>query len=55
MRNKAGPYSTPTLVLKTEKTKLFYIYYILLSIKQLEKKIEILELKPALSRIRERS
>ena len=55
MRKRADPCPIFTSALKKGETKLFYIYYVFLSIKQLEKKDKILELKPALSRIKERS
>ena len=54
MRERADSCLIPTSALKKEK-KLFYIYCVFLFIKQLEKKVKILILKPALFRIKERS
>ena len=55
MGDKADPYSTPISALNKEEMKLFYIYCVFLFIKELEKNNEILELKPALFIIKERS
>ena len=55
MGDKADPCSTPISALNKEEMKLFYIYCVFLFIKELEKNNEILELKPALFMIKERS
>ena len=44
--------STPMFSLNKEEMKLFYTYYVFLSIKQLEKNNKILESKSALSKIK---
>ena len=55
MGDKADSCSTPISALNKEEMKLFYIYCVFLFIKELEKNNEILELKPALFMIKERS
>ena len=55
MKERSDYCPTPTFALKRRDMKLFHMYCILLSIKQLEKKIEILESKLALSIIKEKS
>ena len=55
MREKINSCLISISILKREKMKLSHLYHVFLFIKWLENKIEIFELKPALSRINRRS
>ena len=55
MGKRVDSWPKPISVLKKKEMKLFHIYCVLLSIKQLEKKVEIFVSNLTLSRIKERS